>query len=404
MLIVTVLFFFEFLSITKLLPNYLYFGLRLVLIIMFLVCSLKKNNKEFKRYFYICVTIFIVESFEYINNFSRFIRFEAHIIPTVLCFGYAMLGNYIYKYMHLKYKIIISYIVTMLAIVTSITTLIGLVDDPFAVRALGNGNAGMLYDTSFYYMKNMASWGMVYSFVFLLPALVHNYQSSREKIFLFATIVTEVMIISSQIMFAIIISIGLLFFSIFNISLHKDVAKITIAIFVFYMLFFIFKEDLFFSVMDVLSNIEYDKIALRFTQVYLLVDSGIATGDADARFDLYMTSINTFLENPLFGYDESREIMYKNIGMHSQIFDLLAAVGLFLGGVWIVALLYLILDIIYTIFDEKVRELFVVIVISLFILMLLNPVEHNPEIFLMIFILPSIMNVKKKNEHISVLE
>ena len=268
-----------------------------------------------------------------------------------------------------------------------------MIDFPLAVRSLGNGGNTLIFDSLFYYGKNMAGWGMVYGFAFLLPSLVINYKKTKKIIFLIAVIISEIMIISSQIMFAILFSILLLYVSIFEIKKYTRIITIVCLLLAVLGIVFSFREDIFLVLMDIFSNIGNETTTLRLSQIYMLLDSGVATGDADARFELYMMSFNTFLDNPIFGYDESGEIMYKNIGMHSQILDLFASVGALFGGCWIGIFFYLIFDLLKSILDDRVRFMFVIYIALLFILMVLNPTVFDPEIFLLVFLMPSFVDV-----------
>ncbi len=391
-LIVAFFLMLEYLPVIKLLPNHFYFGIRIFLTILFFVITIKNNFFEFKKYIAIILIAVGIETLVYFDNFIRILRYDAYIIPAMLCFIYATMGTYFYKYSSRSCKKFILYFIVILTLITSVTTLNGLIDFPLAVRSLGNGGNTLIFDSLFYYGKNMAGWGMIYGFVFLLPSLVINYKKTRKIIFFITIIISEVMIISSQIMFAILFSILLLYVSIFEIKTYTKMIMIICLLLVIFGIVFSFREDIFLMIMSFFSNVGNEKSALRLSQLYMLFDSGMATGDADARFELYMMSFNTFLDNPIFGYDESGEIMYKNIGMHSQILDLFASVGGVLGGCWIGIFFYLIFDFVKSILDDRVRFMFVIYIALLFLLMFLNPTVFDPEIFLLVFLMPSFVD------------
>lgn len=388
-LIVAFFIIIEYLPIMKLLPNHLYYGSRIIFVAIFFIIVAYKNFKDFTQYFMLFFISIVVETYIYTHNFTRLFVYEAYIIPAMLCFAYMMIGDYFYKNSSRFDKNIIYHIFIILAMVTSITTLNGLSYDPFAVRALGNGGAGLLYDNTFYYRLNVATWGIIYGFTFLLPALVIRFKRERKLITLITIVLVELVILSSQIMFAIIFSFMLLFVSMFNMTSTKKI--ITISCFVAFsaIALYSFREDVFFLSMDVLSSLGNEKTALRLSQVYTLIDSGVATGDADARFDLYMMSLNTFLDNPILGFDDSTEILHKNIGNHSQIFDMLAASGFIFTGLWIASLIFLIKRIAVSIRSREVKIYYYMISIVFFILLFLNPMVFNPGLFYVLSLLPS---------------
>lgn len=384
----------EMLPIIRYYPNHLLFGGRVIVVMLFFTICLKKHFYDFNKYFSIFILIFIVESLVYCNHFIKFFTFESYIIRAMIDFVYMMMGNYFYKYSTKKDKEHILDIVIIIIVTTSITTLMGIIDNPLAVRALGNGGFGLENSEKFYYGKNIASWGMVYAFSFILPCIVVRIKKERSIILVLSLIVIELMILSSQIMFAILLSLLIIGFSFFCLTSYKKILTMFCIAAACLTIIYNFRDDIFFFAMDILAYVGNEQSAQRLGLVYTLLDSGEATGDADARFDLYMTSFITFLDNPLLGFDDSNEAGLRNIGGHSQIFDLLASVGLFLGGIWIGCLLYLCIKISNCINNNEIKFIFLLNVLCFLGLMLVNPTVLNPEMYLAVSLLPSLIDDK----------
>lgn len=83
-------------------------------------------------------------------------------------------------------------------------------------------------------------------------------------------------------------------------------------------------------IIDMISRTESENIYLfqKINDLYISLSTGSTVGQVDYRNELYITSLNTFLSNPLFGWAKdngSRTV----IGEHSFFIDYLAYYGIF---------------------------------------------------------------------------
>ena len=203
----------ECLPIMHVLSNTYLFGIKIILLFWFLILVLRRNLMDFIRFSFILIMSFIINTMAWSYCYSTYMNYPAFISQAMLCWGYMIIGIYICKYAsnNCRNKIL-NYLICIVSL-TAVTTMLGIKDDPFAVRALGNGEVGLIHDSVFYYMRNIASWGIAYSYAFILPLLIYKYKARRELKYLLIFILVELMVICSQIMFAILISIAFIILS-----------------------------------------------------------------------------------------------------------------------------------------------------------------------------------------------
>ncbi len=130
-----------------------------------------------------------------------------------------------------------------------------------------------------------------------------------------------------------------------------------------------------------------DLLASRIEQIGIKLLTGSSEGTLGARELLYNKSINTFLDNPLFGTSIEYGLrMNPLLGGHSELFDNIARLGL----IGIVPFL-----LIFFVFIKNERKSYNnytsgAYIITLLIMFILNPFNFPQAHFVLFFIIPSI--------------
>ncbi len=225
----------------------------------------------------------------------------------------------------------------LLLILTIITTIIGLIRFPGASRILATINNSQDADYVLYSWNNIGGYEFVYICVLLYPILILAYK--RRRIKLLWTIAFAValffLVFLSEYATALILFIvsSCLFF------LRKDVGIKGIAIFaIIGVLAVVFLSDVFADFLRWLA----DQLGSNVLTERLYSLAGGRTGlenSESERIFLYRESLNTFLNNPLFG------TMFSGgygSGGHSYILDNLAQYGLVGCGLmcWLYYIVY----------------------------------------------------------------
>lgn len=143
-------------------------------------------------------------------------------------------------------------------------------------------------------------------------------------------------------------------------------------------------------------------------QVNSVLESGISEGDLTGRSALWAMSINTFLENPLFGVGPSTNTDNPNMGVivggHSSWLDLPAEYGVIGFGFYIAFLLAIFRRVFKRFWESKKDMLALTSLISCFIFLLCgsyNPVTFSlqVEVFFFFFAVGGIRAVKSNRVH-----
>jgi len=320
------------------------------------------------------------------------------IVSFPIFFIWIFINHY---YMHYKKDAKMLGKIALISIISytfgSIQTFVGLNLYPTAARSL----AGTAWENpslgNFYMQLGIGGYGYVYSSCFLLLAILYliiNKAQSKEKkglvFYIFSFIALFIMIIKSSYTILLLIT----FTGIILVLLLKS--KKT---FVFFMLLSLvvllivpqyLMGELLLKVADLFKynyilNEKITDLAMNFFQ-----DS--QGGQTSRRIELYLSSLNTFLKQPLFGiYGPFGNLDNGNVGEHSAWLDILGYYGLFTG----IPLTLLI----YFNFKKQIKYYkhssyygYLLIIQFLFIMLgTINPVLHVYEIgFVVFFIVPLI--------------
>ncbi len=230
-----------------------------------------------------------------------------------------------------KFHKLLLNIVLLSLLLTSVTTIIGLHQFPFASRQLATGRND-LYPLKFYRLMNIGGYEFIYSLVLFLPILFGDFKFNiiNRVLKLTSIIIFYICIIASQYTMAAILSVLLpllvyIFFQKKKFSIIFSfvlVSILIIAVFAFFwdrILEYLISRNLHYLV----NQLEGFYSTFRYKDSYL--------GFTD-REDRYLISLFSFIKSPIFG--GLINASYGNTGGHSSILDSLAILGMF-GGVFI---------------------------------------------------------------------
>lgn len=220
---------------------------------------------------------------------------------------------------------IIFWIVIASYVVTSITTISGLVIFPNACRDLATTiveDNNELY--SQYVSMNIGSFSFIYSLILIIPMLIFLSKSRSINIVIGVTIVAlfGYVVMKSQYTTAL-----LLFLFCMILWIHKrevtqsDIKRLIVAIIAVFLLGRLVLGDLFISMAELFK--ESPILAERLSDLgNFFAGERIATGgDMESRKDLMQKSLDSFLSSPIWGGS-------NNVGGHSFLLDSLGKFGL----------------------------------------------------------------------------
>lgn len=310
--------------ISRAISTYLttYFMLLIITLIYFHTI-LRHSSKSFNEYggLLLPFVIFQLATFTYRTN-------------SIFLWGYSVLlwllpliiGYYFTRY-RIKDITIITKIIVIAFILTTATTCVGLIQNPFASRELATISSSQDANAIMYNWKNIGGYEFVYFLVLLYPILILAYK--QKKINVLFTIVGTAMIFVTVILseyataLLLIMCTSVLFFCKKNLSNHG-----VYILLIFCTLILVFCSEYISQFLTYIAeSIGSDTIGERF----LALAGGSDTLKAfdDNRIELYQLSLNTFFEHPVLGTFLSGNSV---IGGHSFILDILAQFGL-VGGV-----------------------------------------------------------------------
>lgn len=236
----------------------------------------------------------------------------------------------------LKFHKVLINIVLYSLVISSVTTIIGLIQFPYASRQLATGRND-LYSLKFYQSMNIGGYGFIYSLVLFLPILFGDLKFNiiNRVLKLTSIILFYICIIVSQYTMAAILSIVLPLLVVILMQKHRTfMVLLTIAISIIVVIFLGFFWTNF---IEYLNSKELYFLVNRFDGLYQNLRFGLDYSGLSDRQDLYYLSLFSFLRNPLFGglINPHNNV----IGGHSSILDVLGSLGI-IGGLFISNIVY----------------------------------------------------------------
>lgn len=305
-------------------------------------------------------------------------------VPIIL--GAFIVDNFSYK--GIRY---LSFVILILFVITSVTTIVGLQIYPDASRYLATVPDINAEENIRYNFMNIGGYNFVYMLTLIYPLLIYGYKKRKIHLFfvLLGGILTFIVIVNAGYTTALLLFIVSTVFLFFSRKLRiSHVVIITIiSLIVIYAL-----SDIISSGLNSLADIIENKdISMRLR---LLAEGreGLTSGEDD-RLSLYMMSIRTFLKHPILGRLLMDETLM--IGGHSFILDFMADFGIV--GLAIIVVMY---RVIYVRFFKpyKDKEGFGYVFWLFIQPIILSTVNTNMWIFVLCLYIPVVLAYIDKKE------
>ena len=385
----TIIFFIVFCSYylaDKLLPflqvfSSVYVNLTAVVFVSIYLIS-NKNNYKVLKFFLPFVPILVIEFLRYFSYQEGVKEFFASFYKTLLFAMPAFVAFFLLVNNFKKAILVIIKVSIIFLIITTITSIFGLLIDSNASRTLGSTiNEKVL---TRYNLMNIGGFGIVYMIPLLIPMLIAMFKKRKIKIItlLLILIIFVYFVYLSQYLLALIL-LALSFISIviaYNYTTRK---------FIFYgittLLLFLVARPFTGDVFYVFA--QHNESKLVSTRLNALGDVmyGISSNEGayTGRMEMYQTSFDAFISSPIIGV----YFTHVKIGEHSFILDKL---GLF-GIVGFVALILFYRQIYKYLYKPFKKESYYGYMIwSLITSILLAFVNPTPSMFVVCFITPLI--------------
>lgn len=315
-------------TISAILPQLFRYAVLLVIFGLYAVGAIIFNRKSGVKTagLFCIVTVFIVLMYigKWQNSGTDFITYiiNAYMfwLPLMFVPAVSQLSS------ETKRKI---YLFTVfLFAITVLTTIIGSIVYTDSSRIMASGVAGESGAQVLQYSKmNIGGYGFVYGLVVFLPFLFYGARCLENKwIYIVLIIASIIAVVLTQYSIALVAIVALIaaviVFTRKNTALSVAIAAVVI------LLFFLFK-DLIADLLETITVLFYENglnfLSDRLGLLVELLSTNVLTGHALVRQGLYQMSLDAFLVNPLAG----NLFEYHTLGGHSELLDILGAIGLF---------------------------------------------------------------------------
>lgn len=375
-----------YLPITILIPELIRKPLLILGFVFFTFSILLKGISYFLGY--IITIVFLV--LYYLSSWKEWVSFTSYIFPMLISLESLFLAAAVVDKKIVISDSVVFFLITIVGI-TALTTSLGLLTFPMAVRELGQLSTDETLPTLMLYRKyNIAGWGLLFGMAFLEGPLLYLYKVKRKKYLLAISILNAICVLLSQLAFAIIISFIESFFVFINVKNKKVLYSIFFFVFVFGILLWLIREPILMYIYNFLGDYNnLAKLQLRVKNVYDLLVLNSTEGDAGARFSLYMKSFDTFLKHP-FGLLIDGESAETLLGFHSEFFDFLGAMGI-IGAVFVTIMIFRFLTNVKKTRNGYDKRFLGIMEITFMLFFVINPVFTHPHIWISTLLIPAVI-------------
>lgn len=246
--------------------------------------------------------------------------------------------NHYYMYYRKDYAILgkIASITLVFFVIGSIQTYIGLTINPMASRILATGIGQYEAEKIMFNRMGVGGFGYIYASSFFLLSILYlvfenNYKLKIQKkiiaLITSGSILLTILEASYAISLIIILCGGLL------VLVVKNKKMLVMSMVMFGILLLLLSPTLIGKIFLNIANLFSDNyiISEKFTDLGVSFLRDAQSSQTNTRLQLYTTSLNTFLKQPLFGIYGPMGNPSDQIGSHSGWLDLLGFYGLFTG-------------------------------------------------------------------------
>lgn len=278
-------------------------------------------------------------------------------IPTsfdyALLFAFVVNGISYIEYPNSKFNKRVMWFSLILLVITSITTITVLLVDENASRILTSSSSedGLKL---LYKKLNVGSFRFVYGLVIIIPIIVYYLRSKRNLlervILLLITALFVYVVLLSNFTTALILlflDFGIILITCLNLKSKTSFFTVSFIVIVFVPFFLTFFLDFMIGMTDSLYS------QGKLTGIMDVIHGEGSYDDTTTRGRLFITSLKSFLESPLWGVGAwYSQAYYRIVGQHAQFVDDLARYGL-IGFVPLMSFFVFGVKKVYYAFNEK---------------------------------------------------
>lgn len=285
--------------------------------------------------------------------------------------------------------------------ITMSTTLITLIDNPNAARALTSSSTNEDIIAALT-KSNVGAFDFIYGIIILFPTIIllleRNKKIKIKLVYIIISILIIVCLIKSNFTTGYVLFCVEIMLIVFPKSKSWKAKIMSIAAI---MLILILGPYIIRSYLSFLSSTTTSIYSKEKIEAILGVFNGTSEiSETTGRINLMKQDLVSFFENPIFGVGAYYGVASgQSIGQHSQLLDELARYGLF-GAIPLFYFIYGCIKILWCVLKSKENrnDLFIPTVIFL-ALSILNPVFNNGILMCYFIVAPIILGGENKNEN-----
>lgn len=346
------------------------------------------------------IYLFLFRIFKYLDSTI------GNMYEIIIFWFFAIVMNFYFNLKNQKTLKIIVQVLTTIIIVNIFSNIIEIGDN----LNLSKNVTSMVVDNSFY-TTNVGNVSFMFSVALFTMAFIHfafiKQETNQKLVFIILSLagLYLVFLSSSLITLLVMVLMIMIYFFLQWYKKRKLTTKIRVILigFVCLVSMFFFRgiiSDILILVAKKSSNI---LLANRIEEIALmLVNKGEVFSSPLTRPSLYLKSLKTFIENPIFGKGMIHNHFYNltYIGMHSQILDDLGRYGL-VGLIFVVSIFKSYHKINKNYYDNPIYILYLTCLFGVIVFSLLNTtINSNSGVIIAMFIflfLPYILNIESQN-------
>lgn len=358
------------------------------------------NCKIFNNKITVCFIVFIVYSI--ITALFSGNNYDAIKINTSVLYTYTSILIF-YLYIINKNLFMISLIAKLSIITISFTAIVGIIvfsfDQDISTLIISHRIKFHFYPFG-HLLGSYFSLALITA-VFSSIVLPNKINNAGERLIVFAFILLSIIAtLKVRSSLTLIITLFSIFISLlYNISIryynyHKVINIVSTLLLLMLFIFIFISPEFLAKIIDTIISNKSSKLSMRLSAISNILNGSSASNafnSADNRFNQLYLDISAFLKSPLLGYNyitagNENLLLKYNLGMHSQLFDYLAIYGIFGFVPYLLMFIYHII----TIKSYSKNTHSFIWILSLIILMIVNPFRDFVSIHTVFFLIPSI--------------
>ena len=215
-------------------------------------------------------------------------------------------------------------------------------------------------------------YGIIYLIFILMAFIIKSIRKNDKCTFVNVSVVLVLVVsvfclIKAEFMYSFILLFIIIVMYVFKIN---SIKKIIISFVSLILLLTVLRIPISKALDKVAPHINKPNIEMRLNDISLMLKGNISdTIDVKARLNNYLISINTFIDNPLYGVGFN--VNDARIGLHSTFLDEFAKFGL-VGGLTFVTFIVSSLFAVWKSFKSKTKDLYFYCAVTFLVFMAIN--------------------------------